>query len=318
MKYHHLTCEERHTISTLHRKGNSPTIIASVLERNPSTIRRELKRNATSSGGYQYQLANRLAKDRLKSSSCRASRCDEASWDFAIQKLTTQQWSPDQIAGELESLGLSKISHETIYRRIYDDKATGGSLHTHLRHKVNSYRNRNLSQDNRGRIKNAISIEERPEIVEERSRLGDLEMDLIMGKPSKSALVTMVDRKSRYTFIAKVPNKTAREVSLKIMEKLLPHRSKLHTLTFDNGKEFAAHETIDDILECASYFAHPYSSWERGLNENTNGLIRQYFPKGTDFDKITDRQIAEVELKLNTRPRKCLDRRTPSAIFFKN
>jgi len=318
MKYHHLTCEERHTISTLHRKGNSPTIIASVLERNPSTIRRELKRNATHSGGYQYQLANRLAKDRLKISSCRAPRCDQASWDFVIHKLTTQQWSPDQIAGELEPLGLSKISHETIYRRIYDDKAAGGKLHTHLRHKVNSYRNRSLTQDKRGQIKNATSIEKRPAIVEERSRLGDLEMDLIIGKPSKSALVTMVDRKSRYTIIAKVPNKTAHAVSMKIMEKLLPHRIKLHTLTFDNGKEFASHAIIDEILGCTSYFAHPYCSWERGLNENTNGLIRQYFPKGTDFDQISDDQIAEVERKLNTRPRKCLDRKTPSYIFLKN
>ena len=128
----------------------------------------------------------------------------------------------------------------------------------------------------------------------------------------------MVERKSRYTIIAKVPNKTADAVAMAIMVRLLPHRSKLHTLTFDDGKEFSAHARIDAILDSASYFAHPYSSWERGLNENTNGLIRQYFPKGINFDQITEGQIQEVEKKLNSRPRKCLERKTPASILFKN
>jgi|TARA_B110000285_G_C14614337_1_gene376271 IS30 family transposase len=155
-------------------------------------------------------------------------------------------------------------------------------------------------------------------VVDERSRLGDWEMDTVIGKASGSVLVTMVERMSRYTIIAKVPNKTADAVAMAIMVRLLPHRSKLHTLTFDNGKEFSSHAIIDAILDSSSYFAHPYSSWERGLNENTNGLIRQYFPKGTDFDRITEDQIAEVEQKLNSRPRKCLERKTPASIFFSN
>lgn len=318
MNYQHLTCEERHTVSTLHRKGDPPSAIADALGRHSSTIRREIKRNATASGGYQYQAADRAARQRSKGASCRSARCSKESWDFAIKKLTEQQWSPEQISGELEELRLPPMSHETIYLRIYEDKKNGGELHSHLRHKVHSYRNRSLTQDNRGRIKGAVSIDDRPSVVDERSRIGDWEMDLIIGKPSGPALLTMVDRKSRFTLIAKVPNKTSEAVALQIMAKLLAHRTRLHTLTFDNGKEFAAHAMIDEILDCNSYFAHPYSSWERGLNENTNGLIRQYFPKGTDFKFITEKQISEVETKLNTRPRKCLDRKIPSSIFFKD
>tara|TARA_B110000881_G_scaffold23491_1_gene17043 strand:+ start:821 stop:1777 length:957 start_codon:yes stop_codon:yes gene_type:complete len=318
MKYTHLTREERHTISTLKRKGDSPAIIASTLGRSRSTICRELKRNATDLGGYQYLHADRLSQQRSQSASCRTSRCSPVSWEFAVEKLISQQRSPDQISCELKILKLPSISHETIYLRIDANKVVGGDLHIHLRHKIKSYRNRNLAQDNRGRIPNAISIENRPAVVDERSRLGDWEMDTVIGKASGSVLVTMVERMSRYTIIAKIPNKTADAVATAIMVRLLPHRSKLHTLTFDNGKEFSSHAIIDAILDSSSYFAHPYSSWERGLNENTNGLIRQYFPKGTDFDRITEDQIAEVEQKLNSRPRKCLERKTPASIFFSN
>ena len=318
MKYTHLTREERHTISTMNRKGDSPATIASALGRSRSSIYRELKRNATDLGGYQYLHADRLAQQRSKSASCRSSRCSPKSWDFAVEKLTSQQWSPDQISCELKMLKLPAISHETIYLRIYADKKLGGDLHTHLRHQMKSYRNRSLTQDKRGRIPNAISIDDRPAVVDERSRLGDWEMDTVIGKASGSVLVTMVERKSRYTIIAKVPNRTADAVAKAIMVRLLPYRSKLHTLTFDNGKEFSAHATIDAILDSASYFAHPYSSWERGLNENTNGLIRQYSPKGSDFDQISESQIAEVEQKLNSRPRKCLEGKTPASIFFSN
>lgn len=318
MKYTHLTREERHTISIMTRNGDSPAIIASALGRDRSTISRELKRNATDLGAYRYLHADRLSQRRSQSASCRAPRCSTESWEFAVEKLTSEQWSPDQISAELKKLKRPSISFETIYLRIYADKKDGGELHVHLRHKVKSYRNRSLTQDNRGKIKNATSIDERPMVVDDRSRLGDWEMDTIIGRASGSVLVTMVERKSRYAIIAKVPNKTADEVAKAIMVRLLPYRSKLHTLTFDNGKEFAAHAIIDAVLDSTSYFAHPYSSWERGLNENTNGLIRQYFPKGTDFDSITENQIEEVERKLNSRPRKCLERETPASIFFKN
>lgn len=318
MSYQHLTCEERHTISTLRRNGSKPSHIAQQLGRHVSTINRELQRNATPKGGYQYQLAHSCAQKRSRQAACRSQRCSPQSWLFVITQLTEEQWSPEQISAELPKHGLEKISHETIYARIYQDKARGGQLHQHLRHRVKSYKNRNLKNDRRGQIKGAVSIEKRPQVVDLKTRIGDWELDTIVGKASGSVLVTMVERYSRYTMIAKALNRSAQEVSMAIMTRLIEHRERLHTLTFDNGKEFSNHAIIDKILDCQSYFAHPYSSWERGLNENTNGLIRQYFPKKTDFDQIAEDQIAEVESKLNRRPRKCLDTKTPNETFFNN
>jgi IS30 family transposase len=318
MSYQHLTYEERHTISTLRRNGSKPSHIAQQLGRHVSTINRELRRNATLKGGYQYRYAHSKARQRSLQADCRTERCSAESWAFVVTQLCAEQWSPEQIRGELPKHHLPSISHETIYARIYADKRHGGELHQHLRHKVKSYKNRSLQNDRRGQIKGAISIEERPEVVDLRTRIGDWELDTVIGKASGSVLVTMVERYSRFTIIAKAPSRSAVDVSMAIMTRLVQYRDKLYTLTFDNGKEFSAHATIDEILDCQSYFAHPYSSWERGLNENTNGLIRQYFPKKTDFDQIGHDQIAEVESKLNRRPRKCLDTKTPNEIFLSN
>ncbi|MDC0302611.1 IS30 family transposase [bacterium] len=318
MPYQHLTYEERHTISTLRRNGSKPSHIAQQLGRHVSTINRELHRNATPEGGYQYRHAHSKARQRSSQATCRAERCSPQSWAFVVTQLSSEQWSPEQIRDELPKHGLASISHETIYARIYRDKRHGGELHRHLRHKVKSYKNRSLQNDRRGQIKGAVSLERRPEIVDLKARIGDWELDTVIGKASGSVLVTMVERYSRFTIIAKASNRSAEEVSMAIMARLIEHRDRLHTLTFDNGKEFASHAMIDEILDCRSYFAHPYSSWERGLNENTNGLIRQYFPKKTDFDQISIDQIAEVESKLNRRPRKCLDTKTPNEIFFSN
>ena len=193
-----------------------------------------------------------------------------------------------------------------------------GELHKHLRHKVKTYKNRSLKNDRRGRIANQVSIENRPAEVDLRLNIGHWEIDTIIGKPSGHVLVTMVERFSRYTLIARAHNKTAEAVSMALLKRMAPERDKVKTLTYDNGKEFAKHLFIDDVLDSQGYFAHPYSSWERGLNENTNGLIRQYFPKRTDFAGVSDEEIAIVERKLNRRPRKCLDRKTPNFIFFNN
>lgn len=318
MSYKHLSREERYTISILRRKGDSRTSIASALGRSVTTINRELRRNSTDEGGYRYEHAQKLAKRRSTQASCRAQRISETSWDFAKTMLTEEQWSPDQIAGALKELGMSSISHETIYQRIYKDLKLGGELHQHLRHKVKSYKNRSLKNDKRGHIVNQVSIESRPAEVDLRLNIGHWEIDTIIGKPSGNVLVTMVERFSRYTLIARAHNKTAEAVSMALLKRMAPNRDKVKTLTYDNGKEFAKHLFIDDILESQGYFAHPYSSWERGLNENTNGLIRQYFPKRTDFGEVTDEEIALVERKLNRRPRKCLDRKTPNSIFFNN
>ena len=318
MTYKHLSREERYTISILRCKGESNASIASTLGRNISTIKRELSRNAPPAGGYSYNLAQKLSERRSNDASCRSPRVCERSWDFAKNKLIQEQWSPEQISGELDELGLKPISHETIYLRIYSDLKINGELHQHLRHKVKSYKNRSLKNDKRGQITNQTSIDFRPKEVDERLAVGHWEIDTIIGKPSGNVLVTMVERYSRYTLIARANNKSSEAVTMALLGRMAPKRDKVKTLTYDNGKEFAKHLFIDDILDSQGYFAHPYSSWERGLNENTNGLIRQYFPKRTDFEDITDEQIAVVESKLNSRPRKCLDRKTPHFTFFKN
>lgn len=265
-------------------------------------------------------MAHSIARYRSRNSSCRSRRTDSSSWDFVRQKLTTEQWSPDQIAADLREQGRPTISHETIYRHIYLDQSQQGELHKHLRHRVGRYKSRLLTRDKRGHIKNQRSIEERPAAVAAKLRIGDVEVDTIVGKHSgsSSVLVTLVDRLSRFTLIAKARNKTAEAVSEALLLAAAPYRDKLYTLTYDNGKEFALHQLIDEILETTGYFAHPYSSWERGLNENTNGLIRQYFPKKTNFDDVSDEEIREVQDKLNRRPRKCLDRKTPNSIFLSN
>ena len=183
-----------------------------------------------------------------------------------------------------------------------------------------NHRSRVLVNERRGRIRDLRSIDERPAIVEARTRIGDWEIDTVIGTHcgSASVLVTAVERFSRYTLIAKAANKSAEAVTRALLAALAPHRKKVRTLTYDYGKEFSSHRIIDSILGSRGYFAHPYSSWERGLNENTNGLIRQYFPKKTNFDHVSERRIRTVQDKLNRRPRRCLDRNTPNHIYLSN
>ena len=170
--------------------------------------------------------------------------------------------------------------------------------------------------DRRGQIRERVPIDERPEVVETRSRIGDWEADTVIGKLGGAVLVILVERRSRLSLIALAPNKTAKAVKAAILKVLQPLSAQVHTLTYDNGKEFAYHMEIAKVLKANGYFAHPYHSWERGLNENTNGLIRQYLPKGTDFNKLTDKQVLEIMDKLNNRPRKCLGYKTPNQVFF--
>ena len=199
---------------------------------------------------------------------------------------------------------------------LLQDKCDGGTLYKHLRHLHKSHRKRYGSYERRGRIKNAVSIEQRPAIVDSRSRIGDWEGDTVIGKDHKSVIYTLVDRKSLYTVIVKLNGKNATELADKTIKALKPLSSKIHTITYDNGLEFAEHERQAKALDADIYFAHPYSSWERGINENTNGLIRQYFPKGTDFNKVTNSQIEFVMERLNTRPRKTRGGKQPVELFL--
>lgn len=208
------------------------------------------------------------------------------------------------------------LHHETVYQLIYADKAEGGELYTHLRIVSKSYRKRYGHYDHRGKIKNQVGIDERPAVVDKRSRIGDWELDTVIGKQHKAGIVSLTERKSRLESMANVPSKDAETVKKAILRLLKPVVKHVHTLTSDNGKEFAGHEAIAEALDAKFYFAHPYSSWERGLNENTNGLIRQYFPKHRDFTTITELEIQQAMDKLNNRPRKCLGMKTPNQVFF--
>ena len=223
-------------------------------------------------------------------------------------------WSPEQIACWLKQYGDETISHEWIYQYVYADKRAGDDLHAHLRCQK-TYRKRTGSYDRRGKIPHATSIEERPEIVEWRVRLGDWEVDLIVGKGHQGVVVTLTERKSRFTLLRRVGSKQAEVVAQAIIE-LLKWVKHLKTITADNGKEFANHLQISRHLGVDIYFAHPFASWERGTNENTNGLIRQYLPKSRNLTTVTAEEEFMIMDRLNLRPRKCLDFRTPYEVFF--
>ena len=306
MNYTHLTREERYQIYALKKAGHPQSEIAIVLKRSASTISRELSRN-TGGRGYRPKQAQRLATERR---AMNARTIDDATWRFAEARLL-EDWSPEQISNH------AAISIETVYQRVYADKRAGGLLWQHLRCQKQR-RKRYGKHDRRGIIANRQSIEERSPIVEERSRIGDWEADTIIGKNHRQAIVSLVERKSGYTLIRKVKRKTARAVRKATVSLLKPHRDKVHTLTSDNGKEFSEHEQIAKDLDADFYFAHPYASWERGTNENTNGLIRQYFPKNRDFTTITQQEINHAMKRLNNRPRKRLGYQTPSQVFFKS
>ena len=311
MNYTQLTEVERYQIYAFLKGGYTQKEIANELGRNPSTISRELKRNA-GLRGYRPKQAQCLSHERQQRH--RHTLITHTTWQN-VEQLLCEDWSPEQIKAWLLKEGLQSVSPEWIYQYIIRDKKAGGALHTHLRCRKKR-KKRYGSPDRRGQLKNRVSIDDRPAIVEERKRVGDWEMDLVIGRSGGSVLMTAVERKTRYALIALAPDKTAEAVKVAIIEALTPLAAKVKTLTYDNGKEFALHEKIAEKLQAKSYFAHPYHSWERGLNENTNGLIRQYALKGSSFDDMTPADVKAIMNKLNNRPRKCLNFKTPNQVFF--
>ena len=310
MTYTQLNQEQRYQIYALLKIEPSQTKIAAVLGVHKSTISRELQRNR-GQRGYRPQQAHRFAQQRRRK--VIRNRIPTDTWTKIEEKLR-QDWSPEQVSCWLKKNLDTTVSHEWIYQYVYLDKRTGGDLHKHLRCQKKR-RKRAGDYDRRGKIPNQVSIDERPEIVEKRERIGDWEGDTIIGAGRQGAIVTLVERKSRFTLLKQVANRTAAVVENAILDLLEPYQDATLTITFDNGKEFANHQSIAQKLQSDVYFAHPYASWERGTNENTNGLIRQYFPKGSDFSSITDDQISFVKERLNDRPRKCLDFQAPSMVF---
>lgn len=313
MNYTHLTQNERYQIHALRRLGVSCKQIALELNRHRSSIAREIKSN---SGPRGYTPAK--AHDKA----C-ARQCERRN----ARQITPEQWrrvdaclglalSPQQVSGRLRLEGAFDISHEAIYQHAYRDKRAGGDLAALLRCQKVRRKRYGSGQERRGRLLDRVSIEQRPAIVNEKSRIGDWEGDTVIGKGHQGALVTLVERYSRYTLAQQVDSRHSAGVTQAIIGLLRPHKAQCLTVTFDNGKEFAEHAFMGKCLQADVYFAHPYHSWERGLNENTNGLLRQYFPKSTNLRKISHEEVNEAVFQLNHRPRKCLGYRTPHEVFF--
>lgn len=312
-KYYQLTSFQRYEIEDLLSQLVKKSDIADQLGVHISTIYREIKRNADQRNKtYRSTLAQRKSKERheLKVKHIRFSHDIRKK----VISLLKEDYSPEQITGTL-ALSQIHVSHERIYQFIWEDKKKGGKLHKHLRNKGRKYRKRGSLKDSRGLIVNRVPIEKRPKIVEMKTRLGDLEVDTIIGKDHKGVIVTINDRVTGMLKMKYVSSKRAKQVGDVIINQLEEWKPFIKTITSDNGKEFADHERISEALNADFYFANPYHSWERGANENLNGLIRQYLPKKSDFSLISEQDIQKIEDKLNHRPRKRHGFLCPNAIF---
>ncbi len=320
MPYTHLTPFDRCHIEILRQRGVSIRRIATELGREPSTISRELKRNSSPKGRYKATSAQRTYHERRGHSvkPPKLTKCLRLR-GYVEEKLL-EKWSPDEIAGTLPRAyprdRTMRISHETIYTFVYADKRAGGTLYTHLRQAHRKRRRRGNNKGKRGLLPGRVGIEKRPKIVNERRRTGDWEADLVLGRQSGPAILTLVERKHGYLLAQKVPDRRAYTVGRAIRDAFRAIRLTLvKTITFDNGKEFAHFKTIEKDLDTRTYFADPYAAWQRGTNENTNGLIRQYIPKKADLNTLDQAHLNEIVQALNNRPRKRLDYRTPAESF---
>jgi IS30 family transposase len=289
------------------KDGKTQSQIATLMDRHKSTISRELARN-TGNRGYRPKQACLLAEERSLGSR-NAAQINPKDWGKAVDCLLAQ-WSPVQIANQ------GGISHETIYRHVYADKAAGGNLYQQLRCQKKRKKRYASGRDRRGQIVGRRPISERPAHIETRSQVGHWEGDTVIGSAHKQAVVTLVERKSGYALIAKVSNKTSDLVSQAIITQLNPVIPLVKTLTFDNGKEFAEHSRIDAALNSTTYFADPFASWQRGSNENFNGLLRQYIPKKRPLSTVTNKELRMIQDRLNNRPRKRLGFKTPNEVFM--
>jgi len=317
-EYRQFTEKDRIEIYAMKQAGKEQNKIATKLGVHPSTISRELSRN-TDRRGYRPKQAQQKTLHR-RFTARKAVKITLETIDYIESKLR-EQHSPEQIAERMKfdsGRYAPAISHERIYQHIWQDKAQGSTLYKHLRiGGTKQRRKRRNNRDMRGTIPNRVGIEKRPKLVERGIRIGDWEGDTVIGKNHQGALVTLVDRKSKLTLIGKVARYTTEAVKQTIISSMeaLPRRN--YTLTVDNGKEFASHESVAETLQFKVFFADPYSAWQRGLNENTNGLTRQYVPKGSEVRSLTDRQVQHIMDRLNNRPRKSLGFLTPNEVFYK-
>ena len=311
----HLTEMQRYKISWMLENNFSKTKIASDLGVSRSTVHRELRRNSNrKSRRYDPALAHEKYKKRMREKPKRVRFTDEMK-QFAREKLVKKQWSPEQISGRCNLEGIDMVSHETLYRWIYSARGSDSHLRENLRHRGRKRQKRANKNDYRGLIPNRRDIAERPAEVDSRLRIGDIEVDTVVGRGRSGNIVTMVDRTSGFLWASLVPTLESSVVCRAVVQTLAPFKPILHTLTFDNGREFSHHQAVADALGTDNFFTKPYHSWEKGSVENANGLLRQYFRKGSSFLNLSHDDIRRVCLLINHRPRKRFGFRTPFEIF---
>ncbi len=308
-----LTLEQRYYIATSYKNGQSMRSIAKILNISHTTVSREIKRN-TGKRGYRHNQADGFARQRHQDKSKLIKLSDDRK--KLINNCLKLDWSPEQVCGWLDTNKIVKLHHESIYRYLLRDKADGGVLYKHLRHQGKPYRKRYGTVNNRTGIPNRVDIDERSDAANNREEFGHWEADTIIGKAHKGAIVTLDERISKLRLAYPVNSKHKQRVGDAINVLLTPIKTFVHSITYDNGKEFAGHEDVNEAIKCRSYFAKPYHSWERGQNENANGLLRQYFPKSMRLINIAINDVKIAVDKLNSRPRKCLGFKTPYQVFL--
>jgi len=309
MRYHQITSDERYTLGVLRRQGFSEAEMARALGRHRSTIGREFRRNYSRfDGAYRPSIAQEKTNGR-RVRSRRNSQFGAAEWEL-VEMLIREKFSPEQISGWLRMLDLIEISHQTIYSHVKRDRKRGGALWKHLRQPVR-YRKRYATPEKRGRLAGKSHISERPAAVAARKEIGHWEMDLVVGTRTKHCIVTLVERATGVTLIGRLRCRKVIDVNRRVIELISAHPQLFITITVDNGPEFHGYKEIEAATGVKIYFANPYASWERGTNENTNGLIRQYIPKRTSMKRLTHQRCDEIASALNNRPRKRLGFHTP-------
>jgi transposase, IS30 family len=309
MRYHQITSDERYTLGVLRRQGFSNAAMARALGRHRSTVGREFQRNFSRyDGAYRPSIAQERANGR-RVRSRRNSQFGAVEWEL-VDRLLCEKFSPEQISGWLRLLDVIEISHQTIYSHVKRDRKRGGALWEHLRQPVR-YRKRYATTEKRGRLAGKPHISERPAAVAARSEIGHWEMDIVVGAGSNHCIVTLVERVTGATMIGRLRCRKVADVNRRVIELIEAHRQLFITITVDNGPEFHGYKEIEAATGVKVYFANPYASWERGTNENTNGLIRQYIPKRTSMKRLTQERCNAIASELNNRPRKRHGFRTP-------
>ncbi len=316
-KYTQLTTKERYMIEYLKQEGHPQNYITEKLGRDKSTISRELRRNKNAVGAYNAKGAGELSRGRRKRERFR-NFTDQAKTE--IEDKLIIHWTPEQISSHLKNNFRIHISYELIYQYLVFDRDQGGGLYKLLPHRGEKYKKRNIKTARRvwKKAKTRKLIDTRPSAAIEKSEIGHWEGDMVESKGHHGGIGTFVDIKSKYLIIRKVNDKSSLEMKNAVVGAFENYPGIVKTLTLDNGTEFALHDQIENELNTKVYFAHPYSPWERGLNENTNGLIRRFFPKGTDFSKVTDIYLLHVQNLINDRPRKSLNYKTPKEVMYRD